>query len=267
MLNRFVFILPTSDWLDYGSCVMEDVISKYTDIGDKYVVLKGKEATPSNIKEAIDHINPSMIAGIGHGSPCAYTVQNKEFFLMYPDPENKCEELLNMDLVRGRVWFLNSCEVGKELGKVMVEVYGAKAFLGSKEPFLFPVFDKPCSSDDIKAVFEAEYVALKYLLRGFTVGEAHRARLRAYDELIKDYTFGIRSLSPNAPLVVRLLRIDRDIAVVYGDTKAIVATPEPTEKSSLAQHPAEMGLGIVAIAVGCLAVLSEALSKLRKKRK
>ena len=266
-LNRFVFILPTSDWLKYGSCVMKKVIEESVDIGDRYKMFEGGEALPEKIKEGIRDLDPSLVAGIGHGSPCAYTVQDMRFFLMYPDPEHKCSDLINMDLVMGRVWYLNSCEVGKELGRKMVEDYGAVAFIGSKESFLFPVFDPPCSSEDIMAVFEAEYTALRYLLRGFTVGEAHRARLKAYDDMIRDYTIGSKSLSPNAPLIVRLLRIDKDIAVVYGDESAVVATAEPMMKSAIMAHPLEAGVGVMAIAIGGLVLLSEAISKIRSMRK
>ena len=220
--DTYVVIAPTTDLLYYGSCVLKRVIERAVGSGQRAVVLWGDGATASNARDAIAGEDPAAVFGLGHGSECSYTVQGKELFLSTCPP-------MNMDLVGGRVWFLNSCEVGADLGRRMVRDYGAVAFIGSSKPFLFPIVAPPCSMHEVMAPFEAEYRAVELLIRGYTVGEAHRARLNQYGRLIDYYTFGSGNASIYSDLVVRLLEIDKMIAVAYGDMNATVATKRREE--------------------------------------
>ena len=259
--NSFLFILPTDNYLIYPSCVMERFIRYANPKADK-VVLKGGEANPDKIIEAIKSNDPKLIAGTGHGSPCVYTVQHLSRLIMVEDFINRCPKNLNLDVVKGRVLFLNSCDVGKELGREVID-YGAEAFLGSSDIFLFPIIDAPCTSFDVMAVFIAEYSGLKALLEGKTVKEAHQERIKAYEELINDYTVGNHRLSPNADLLVRTLRLDESIAVYYGNGNATVATPyTPTVT---APSVSKASVGIVALGLAGLYFLGKILKSRRGK--
>ena len=261
--DSFLFILPTDNYLIYPSCVMEKFLRYVNPLASK-VVLKGDGANPDKIVEAIKSENPKLIAGTGHGSPCLYTVQHLSRLLMVQDFSNKCLSNLNLDIVRGRVLFLNSCEVGKELGRKLID-YGAEAFMGSSDVFLFPIIDAPCTSFDVMAVFIAEYSGLKALLEGKTVKEAHQERIKAYEELISEYTVGKYRSSPNADLIVRTLRLDESIAVYYGNDNATVATPYTPSVTITAPTVSRASVGVIALGLAGLYLISKILKFRRGK--
>ena len=236
----FVGIAPTTELLDYGACVLRRVIDSSLGDSQRAFIAWGDGANADVIRHLIERHDPAFVFGIGHGSPCMYTVQAREPFLSTCPP-------MNLDIVRGRVWLLNSCEVGAELGKRIVTDYGAIAFLGSSKPFLFPIVTPPCTTNEVMAPFLAEYRAIELLMRGYSVGEAHKARLDAYDKLIDYYTFGSGNASLYSDLVVRLLEIDRMIAVAYGDMSATVATEKRVRKETSALLPIALitALGVI----------------------
>ena len=222
----FVVIAPTTELLDYGSCVLDRIIKQSVSPKQRVFIAYGDAARADVAREVIKYRDPAAVFGVGHGSKCTFTVQAREPFLSACPP-------MNTDIIKGRVWYLNSCEVGAELGKKMVKDYGATAFIGHNKPFLFPIVTPPCMSQEVMAPFLAEYVVVDMLVRGYTVGEAHKARIAEYDKLIDYYTFGPGNASVFSDLVVRLLEIDQMIAVAYGDMKAVVAAEKRPRKRDL----------------------------------
>lgn len=214
-MTRALAIAPRGNYLDWGACLLKKYFEKYGS-GIKYQILDGEEATAENVRDAIKRLDPIFIAGIGHGAACAYTVYDKELFLSIESTSHKkCVVNKNLDLVRGRIWHLNSCLVGKELGRDMVEDYGALGFAGSVEEFLFYIGDPPCTTRASIATFMPEYEFTKQILLGRTTIQAHKARLKAYDQEIM-YWMGPGSINPFSDLIVRLLTLDKMIAVYYG---------------------------------------------------
>lgn len=208
-------IAPRGNYLDWGACLLKNYFERYGS-GIKYQILEGEEAEPEKIRAVVRRLDPMFIAGIGHGAPCIYTVyEKKPFLVVKSSAHRKCVLNENLDLVRGRLWHLNSCLVGKELGKDMVEHYGALGFAGSVEEFLFYIGDPPCTTRASKATFLAEYEFAKQILLGRTAIQAHKARLKAYDQEIT-YWLGMGAINPFSDIIVRLLTLDKMIAVYYG---------------------------------------------------
>jgi hypothetical protein len=217
-------IAPRGNYLDWGACLLKNYFEKYGS-GVKYQILEGEEAEPDKIRATIRRLDPMFIAGIGHGAPCVYTVYEKEPFLVIKSLANKkCTSNKNLDLVRGRLWHLNSCLVGKELGKEMAEHYGALGFAGSVEEFLYYIGDPPCSTRASMSAFIAEYEFTKQILLGRTAIQAHKARLKAFDQEIM-YWMGMGAINPFSDIIVRLLNIDKMIAVYYGKEDVRIRGP------------------------------------------
>ena len=203
--------LPVSDLLDYPSCVVWDVLSRYSGVRGISMII-GEDAVP----EIIDQYLPTkLFIGVGHGLPCVFTVQGKAPYISKESNVELCDANRRLDSFRGSVVYLISCYTGQELGPELVN-RGAAAFLGFDDEYLFYIGEPPCTEAS-RAVFEAEARAIEVLLRGGTVREANEARLQAYDELADEWSLGAKAVHPDAPLISRLLEYDKLILTALGD--------------------------------------------------
>jgi len=233
--NTFLFIMPLKHHLNYSSCVMDRVIARYGS-GKRIVRLVGDEANPDSIDEAIRLYDPLFVWGTGHGLQGLYTVECTQKYLWVGSPR--------VELFKGRIVHLNSCLTGRQLGPHLVSS-GAEAFLGSMDTFYLFVGSPPCSDRASMSVFLAEHQAEVALLQGRSVGEAHRARLDAYDREIDYWVTGEGKNSPYAPLIARILEIDRMIAVLYGKG-GVRATQPAYIPISLVSGIVGLGLTVIA---------------------
>jgi len=230
-----LFILPRQHNLEYGSCVMKQLLGQFG--RGTVVVLEGDMANPEGIDRAIQQYDPGFIFGIGHGLPDLYTVECTQEYLRVGSPRE--------ELMKGRIIHLNSCYTGARLGPSLVRK-GALAFLGSVEPFFFYIAEPPCSSRASMTVFLAEHEAALSILRGRTARQAHMDRFHAYEKEIEYWLAGPGRDHPHAPLLARILQIDQSIAVMHGRGDASIAPP-----ARAAVLPVQMAtaIGFTAIAV------------------
>ena len=224
--NAAVLILPTRHYLDYVTCVIRRYVLTKNYFVEVTPLVDGS-ATTANVRDTITSRDPSLVFGTGHGVGCAYSVECTEVFLAVSSPENPACVDMNLDVVGGRVWYLLSCSTGRELGKSLID-YGARAFLGYAEDFLFPITHSPCGAREVISPFIPDVKALSALLSGSSVGEAVEVREREYDRELSYWVVGLGRGSPDAPLISRILEANRLVAVSYGDVEVRPLTPQVT---------------------------------------
>ena len=225
-----LFILPKRHWLVYGSCYMLEVIDKCKQPYHSIEVLIGDEAVPENIDKAVDRLDPAFIFGIGHGDVDAYTVECTKPYLTYHNQDRLYR------FSSGRVIHLNSCKVGAGLSRDLVRLYDAVAFFGSVSPFWFYPGLPPCSDEDpikyraSRSTFIPEYRVTEVIMRRGSIRDAHETRMRSYDEEIEFWLTGDGKDFRDAPILVRILEIDKAGACVYSKDFSYVPSPRPTPR-------------------------------------
>ena len=205
--NTYVFVEPEEHYLEYSSVILRDIVransSPLYTIGE----LQGGRANPDDINRALERLDPILFFGIGHGNDDIYTVECTTPYMRSGDP--------NAQRMKGRVVGLNSCKTGADLGFNLVNEIGALTFFGSRESFVFYVGESP-GVGAARAPFVAELQYIASLLQGTTTGQAQVDRMAAHDQWIEYFTTGDGRAHEHAYLLVRLLRINKDIAVMYG---------------------------------------------------
>jgi len=238
-MNTAVLILPQMHYLDYGSCVMRGIADQFRS-RINIIELNDGDAMPDNINAAIQQYDPIFVFGVGHGNVNIYTVECMTPYMTV------CSSTASM--MAGRVIHLNSCLTAQQLGRDLI-AKGATTYYGNYEEFYLIIgcnnqIYSPCSNKLVTTVFDAEYTVEKSLFSGSTTGQAQQARLKAYDDEINYWTTGPGANQPCAADAVRVLEIDKSIAVMYGSDSAVVATPIPTTLPFAALLAAVAGLGI-----------------------
>ena len=202
-------VLPTDNLLNYPSCALIHLLH----LDPNIEIIHRDNALPSNIDSKLP--GKKLFIGVGHGLPCIYTVQSLTPYIEEISNEKECNQNLRLDDFKNKAVYLISCYTGKHLGKTLVD-RGARAFLGFNDEYLFFIGSPPCS-EEANAVFQAEAEALKTLLSGGSIREANEARRRAYENISREWGFGSKAYSLNAPLISRLALYDESILVAYGD--------------------------------------------------
>ena len=261
-LGVFLFIEPSQHYLSYPSCAMSITARKLRLAGLKVVELVGGDANPDRIRSAVSSTDPAVIVGTGHGLECVYTVECTQPLIVMPSGMyDICREELNTDLAVGRVVHLISCRTGADLGRWLVGK-GAVAFLGNSEDVLFFIGKPPCTDESL-AVFRPELRAVEVLASGGTVGDAVKARRQAYLEEIEYWTVGMGRLSEDAPLIVRLLRVNMDSLTEYGDVYHTVSEPTELPEVEMVYGTAERIFGYIT-ALGLAAAFIHDVSRPRE---
>ena len=215
-----LFFLPTKRGVNVPSTIMKHYAPMFD---PKAVILWGDDANAENARKAIQDLDPPYIFTTGHGIPCATTLQDNQPFISLAVPEMNrtvCDRERNMDLIKGKIWHIHSCWCGKLLAPVLVQ-RGAWAVFAHTDEFLF-LFPRDGKTIDIivAAPFLAEFTVDAMMLSGSTAGEAQEARIKAYDYWIEYFYNGPGKDLDGAPLVLRLLMVDKDISNLYGDPTA-----------------------------------------------
>ena len=245
-LNAFLFITPEQHYLMYSSVVLREIMAQNQNVAFTMAEAPGGSAMPDPINRALAEIDPILFAGCGHGAKDTWTVECTTVYMQTGDS--------NARRMAGRIVVLNSCLVGSELGPSLVNDMGALAFFGSREPFTFYVREGPGVAYPEKSCFYAEWQSIDSLLKGKTAGQSQAERLARYDQEIEYWTTGAGAGYEDSYMVVRALRIDKDIAVFYGQEGVTV--------SSVSGEPAWNVMATAAglspiIAVGTAILLAE----------
>lgn len=256
--NHLVFVEPELHILDWGSCVMHEIVGAHGK--PEYVIreLRNGDAVPNKINTVIDEVDPAFLWGAGHGEVCVYSCECRQLYLSIKSPSFwMCDKGRNLDKVSGRVIHLNSCLTGVELGPALIE-HGAVTYYGSKECFWLYLASPPCSDRASRTVFLAEHQVEASLLEGRTTGEARGDQLRRYEEEIAYWLTGPGRTHPYASSLVRILEIDKGISVMYGSETATVCVPAVPAWWWLVQ----IALGVAPLAVVGGVVYTEEARKL-----
>jgi hypothetical protein len=203
---KSIALLPTQPYLYIGACTINSYYKNYFS-----KVLYGDEATPENSYNLA--LNSDIITILGHGVPCEVTLQNEEDFISYKGMTNKslpsgkriCYEDKNLDLLPNKYLDVISCSTADGLGKLAIES-GAKAYLGSREDFLFIIGD--CKPENM-SFFIAEGEAIPYLVNGNPY-KAQESRINKYNELIEYY----ETLGGIYNYISIILEYDKEISVL-----------------------------------------------------
>ena len=218
------FFLPNRKGVEVPGTIMKHIAPQ---LDPGAVILFGQEATTENAVRVIKEHDPPYVFTTGHGIPCATTLLDNQPFVSLALPQMNrqvCDRDRNLDLFRGRVVHLHSCWCGKLLAPKLVQEHGAWAVFAHDDEFLFLLPEDGKTIDKvIAAPFLAEFTVDQIMLSGGTAGEAQEARMRAYDKWIEYFTEGEGAEMKGAPLIVRILRVDRMISKLYGDRTATVA--------------------------------------------
>jgi hypothetical protein len=189
-------------------------------LGYNVIILKGDNVTYKNVNAAIERYKPRLYIHSGHGCPASLNGQNecivtRKFSIdelmsmgeMEPEKLDKlfnpvklsgcgksictlesnacspiCMKDTNVHLLKGSIIYAVSCHSAEWLGKCAIR-YGIRSYVGYEDLLLFPV--DGMRSQDMFGEVHLEF--LKYLLEGYTVGEADRAMRNMEDIYIKLY--------------------------------------------------------------------------------
>jgi hypothetical protein len=230
--NTFLVIEPLGHMLEYGSCVLAEVVREGRRPGQTVVELRGNDARPDMIDAGILQLDPEVIVGIGHGDYSVYTVECKQRYLETGS--------FRVKMLKDRIVHLNSCRTAVSLGRDIAKV--AKAYFGSLDDFFFYIGSSPCSDRASRATFLAEYEVLRALLEGVRDPVVIQSRrIEAHRREIEYWTVGPGRERPEAPIIARLLTINLSVSAMY--------TPETAEATP------GIATAVIPVAVAVVTVL------------
>jgi len=169
-------------------------------------IIEGFLCLKKPIEQAIDEFDPDLFAGVGHGWDFWWTC-DLEMPVWWcgihycPHPPDK---------LKGRIVYLLSCRTAKELGLMIIR-YGARAFIGYKEDFIY--------CENVKGYFESANQILFSLLDGKSVYESVQDTKEKFNEWINYWK---RTGHPQSSEFIKYLIWDRDALTFYGNPCASI---------------------------------------------
>jgi hypothetical protein len=164
-----------------------DVVTKYLSVWSEEVIqfarkratvyeLIGKKVTRNNFESYIKSHSPSFLFLNGHGNANEITGYNNETIL---DKGSK---------MKPTIIYARSCEAARVLGRELVSIGSAKAFIGYQRNFICgysPVKITRPMEDPIAPLFlEPSNLIVSAIIKGNTVMEAH---LRSRDAMYRNF--------------------------------------------------------------------------------
>jgi hypothetical protein len=214
-----MFIAPTkrNDPVFYTHQWATNAIRMTKSLGYKVIELHGDNVTYRNVNAAIEKYKPRLFVAFSHGCPPSINGQNEcaiarkfsvdELMTMEPvkldrllNPvklsgcgkdicqlqNNVCQPLCsnptNINSLKDSIVYAVSCHTAEILGKCAIQ-YGVQSYVGYNDLLLFPV--DQMRSQDMFGQIHLEF--LRYLLTGYSVGEANEAMKRMEDTYIRLY--------------------------------------------------------------------------------
>jgi hypothetical protein len=217
--NTFLFIEPQQHYLDYGSVVLHDIVSKNRRAGQIITELIGDDANPDRVKQELNSLLPIVTCGIGHGNETTYTVE--------------CTALLfntsstDLNLVADKIISLCSCLTAVELGPAIIAA-GAVVYTGYNQEFWFYTGDNPGTTRAVQSPFLAEFQFAASLLQGKTTNEARQDQLKQYDAEIDYWITGDGKNHPDADELSRMLETNKADTVFLGQGSIQPSKSAPT---------------------------------------
>lgn len=217
-----MFIAPTkrNDPTQYTHEWATSAIRMAKSLGYKVIELHRDNVTYRYVNAAIEKYRPRLFVAFSHGCPPSINGQNEcaiarrfsidELLKMSEEnPErldklfnpvklsgcgknvcqlqnNVCQPLCsnptNINLLKGSIVYAVSCHTAEILGKCAIQ-YGVQSYVGYRDLLLFPV--DQMRSQDMFGQIHIEF--LRYLLTGYSVGEANEAMKMMEDTYIRLY--------------------------------------------------------------------------------
>lgn len=213
----FIAPMKRNDPVFYTHQWADRAIRMTKGLGYKVIELHGDNVTYRNVNAAIEKYKPRLFVAFSHGCPthltgqkeCVLTRKYTVEELMSMEPKkldrllnpvklsscgqsicnlksNACSPLClkdtNVHLLEGSIIYAVSCHSAEQLGKCAIQ-YGVQSYVGYKDLLLFPVDNM--RSQDMFGEIHIEF--LRYLLSGYSVGEADDAMRRMEDTYIRWY--------------------------------------------------------------------------------
>ena len=234
--NTFLFVEPAQHYLQYGSVVLHDIISKNRRAGQTITELIADDANPDRVKQELNRTNPIVFCGLGHGNEKTFTVEctAKLFDTSSSD----------LDLLTDKVCSLCSCLTAQFLGPAIIDA-GAVAYTGYKTEFWFYIGGDPGANRAVQSPFLAEFAFVGSLLQGKTTGLAREDQLKKYDEEINYWISGDGKNDPDASELSRILEMNKSNSVFLGEG-GIWTSPPTILTAGGAPWPFLITSGIVA---------------------
>jgi len=217
--NTFLFVEPQQHYLDYGSVVLHDIISKNRRAGQIITELIGSDANPERVKQELASMQPICFAGIGHGNSYSYTVE--------------CTALLfdtsstDLNLLADKVVSLCSCLTAIELGPAIIDAE-AVAYTGYKTEFWFYIGADPGTTRAVQSPFLTEFEFVASLLQGKNTSSARADQLKKYDEEINYWISGDGKNDTDASELSRILEMNKANSVFLGEGSVQPSPSAPT---------------------------------------
>lgn len=143
----------------------EETVTKYTKLwlgrfidtiqeGNNVLDIKSGEITPEMIWTAIINENPDFIYSAGHGLPELTTISTvrglEDLFWLKTDYPGREHNDSNIDILKGKLFYLLSCYCGKQLVPAIGSIGGIGA--GYEEEFVFVIDpDRYSEEEDVYA--------------------------------------------------------------------------------------------------------------------
>lgn len=215
--NTFLFVEPAQHYLQYGSVILHDMVSKNRKAGQVITELIADEASPERVKQQLSRISPIVFCGLGHGNEETFTVEctAKLFDTSSTD----------LNLVADKIFSLCSCLTAVSLGPAIIDA-GAVAYTGYKTEFWFYTADEPGTTRGVQSPFLAEFEFVASLLRGNITSVARSDQLKKYDEEINYWVSGDGKNNVDAPELSRILEMNKSNSVFLGEG-GVAASPPP----------------------------------------
>jgi len=206
--NTFLFAEPQKHYINYGSVVLHDIVSKNRNPGQIITELIGDDANADRIKQELTTMQPIVFCLIAHGN---INVVSCECTQKLFDTSST-----DLNLLADKICSLTSCLTAVNLGPAIMDA-GAVVYTGYKTEFWFYIGDDPGTTRAVNSPFLAEFEFVGSLLRGKTAGDARADQLRKYDEEIDYWITGDGKNHVDAMELSRIVEMNMSNSVFLGE--------------------------------------------------
>ncbi len=180
----------------YLSKWSEQIISIAGKTGTKILDLKNERLTRNNFISYVNDNSPKILLLNGHGTELSVHGHKNEIIL----------DIKNISLLKSKITYARACKSAKVLGFQAVKEFGAKAFVGYKNDFIFP-YDANSTSNPLKdaickPILESSNQVGISLVKGKSPKEAYENSQKTYSYWIRYYA---DSKDIGAPQILKCL--------------------------------------------------------------
>lgn len=210
---------PQQHYINYGSVVLHDIVSKNRKAGQVITELIGDDANPDRIKQELRTMQPIVFCLIAHGN---VDVVSCECTAKLFDTSST-----DLDLMTDKVVSLTSCLTAQLLGPAIIDA-GAVAYTGYKTEFWFYIGGDPGANHAVQSPFLTEFQFVGSLLQGKNTSSAREDQLKKYDEEITYWISGDGKNDADASELSRILEMNKENSVFLGEGGVQPSPSAPT---------------------------------------